>query len=146
MGAVIGNGEALHNSVDLQATHAVEYHQMDEATKQLVDALEHSVQLQLKPIEDRQEEILSEVKQIRQRHQALETQAALSKDRISRYESDLTKGLSAIRKSVDAKVAGLEKQLKDRNRLLTPMFAALASITVVLVGLFVRWLLMGGPS
>ena len=138
----IGEGQGSNKSVDLQATPAVEYDQMDADTKQLLELF----RLQLKPIEARQEEILDELKSHREQVHAMEVKSALSQDHIARYKTDLDQGLARIRKDLAENKAELEKKIRDRYKLLTPMFAALASVTLVLVGLFVRWLLMGGPS
>jgi len=112
---------------------------MDEATQQLIEALEERFGLQLKPIEARQQEILDELKSRRDEVHTLQTHTALSQDRIKRYEQDLTRGLSAIRKDFAEGMEGLEEKIRDRNKLLAPMFAALASVTAILLVVVLRW-------
>ena len=112
---------------------------MDEST--LVDALEQRVRLQLKPIEARQKEMLDEFKSWRAKMQTLETQSALSQDRIARYEQDLTRGLSALRKDLAEGLEEMEEKVKIRNKVLAPMFAAIASLTAVILVLVIKWVL-----
>jgi len=120
--------------------HPVEF-KMDESTQQLLTALEQRVRLQLKPIEARQEEMLDELKSWRTEMQTLKTEAALSQHDMARLKHDLDRGLSAIRKEVADSMEELEEKIKDRNKLLTPLFAALASVTAIILVLFVRWIM-----
>ncbi len=117
---------------------------MDESTQQLLTALEQRVRLTVKPLEARQEEILGELKSWRSEMQTLKTDAALSQDRIQRYEKDLNRGLSAIRKDLQEGMQRMEEEVdqkfKDRSRLLTPLFGALAGVVTVLITLVVYWL------
>ena len=112
---------------------------MDEST--LVDALEQRVRLQLQPIEARQKEMLDEFKSWRNKMQTLETQAALFDNRIERYEKDLNRGLSAIRKDLAEGMEEMEEKIKSRNKVLAPAFAALASVTAILLVLVIKWVL-----
>jgi len=122
-------------------THLIlEHPMMDESTQQLIEALEERFGLQLKPIEARQQEILDELKSRRDEVHTLQTQTALSQDRIKRYEQDLNRGLSTIRKDLADGIKELEEKIKSRNKVLAPAFAALASITALLLGIFVYWL------
>ena len=147
--------QGASNSIDLQAMQAVEYQQMDEATKQLIDGVVHSVQLQLKPLQSRLDEVLEELKIHREHSQKLETEVALIKDRISRYENDLNKGLAAIRLKVDQQVEridsgcadtmdGLEESLRERitagDNKWAPVLAGVPALVTVLIGLFIYWM------
>ena len=108
---------------------------MDDSTQQLLA----SFRLQLKPIEARQEEILSELRSWRDKMQTLETQSALSQDRIKRYEKDLNRGLSAIREDMAEMSEELDEKIRGRNKALVPIAGALAILTTVLIALFVYW-------
>lgn len=103
--------------------------EMDDSTQQLLA----SFRLQLKPIEARQEEILAELRSWRDKMQTLGTESALAKDRIETLRTDLNRGLSSIRKEMDEK-------LKGRNKTLTLIAGALATLTTVLIGLFLYWI------
>lgn len=121
---------------------------MDENTQQLLDALEqrvgHVVRLQIKPLEDRQQEILAELKTRREQMQHLETDGALSNERIARYEKDLNHGLKRIREDMAENKLELkrefEKKMRDKSKYLAPAFTALAGVVSILVGVAV-WIL-----
>lgn len=117
-----------------------ELFKMDDSTQQLLEALEQRVRLQLKPIERRQDEILDELKARRDQVQTLETQTALSNDRIKRYEEDLTNALSAIRRDVAYKHKVLEEKIDDSHKRFAPLLAAVPGILALLLGLAVYWL------
>jgi len=121
-------------------THHIPEHMMDEPTQQLIEALEQRFRLQLKPIEARQGEMLDEFKAWRSQMQTLETQAALSQDRIKRYEEDLNRGLKAIRKDLADRTEDLEEKIVSSDRRYAPMFAAVPGILALLLGIFVYWL------
>jgi chromosome segregation ATPase len=120
---------------------------MDESTQKvlekLVDALEQRVRLQLKPIEDRLQEIHTEVRAHREQVRILETVGALSKERITRYEQDLNHGLARVREDMETCMKRLERKISDKNKLMQPAFAALAGVTTVLLGLFIWWMQQG---
>lgn len=118
------------SSIRLQpAAQLAEHATMDESTRQVVKALERSIELQLKPIQDRQEEILDELRSSRQRSQTLETEHALMKDRVDRLKRDLDKGLDSVR-----------RQVADTNKRYAPLFAAIPGIVALLLGLAVYFL------
>ncbi len=123
---------------------------MDEPTRQFLEAMEKRFTLQLQPIQERLTEILEEQRARREQVQILETQAAVAHHDMKRLKQDIDKGLSSIRQNVVVSMKELEEQfdekIKDRNKLLTPLFAALASVTAILFGLFIWYLRSGGAS
>ena len=123
----------------LAAAEGQGYDEMDEST--LVDALEQRVRLQLKPIEARQKEMLEEFKSWRNKMQTLETESVRTQDRIARYEQDLNRGLSAIRKDLAKGMEEMDEKIRGRNKMLAPMFAAIASLTAVILVLVIKWVL-----
>lgn len=124
-----------------RAHHILEHPMMDESTQQLLDALEQRFRLQLKPIETRQQEMFDELKSWRGQMQTLETNAALSQSRIERCETDLNRALKHIRKDFAERMEDLDDKIKDKNRLLVPLFTALATVTTILLVLLGKWMM-----
>jgi septal ring factor EnvC (AmiA/AmiB activator) len=129
MGALELNSKAGR----VEAFRALENITMDESTQQLLNALTENVRLQLKPIEERLHEVVTELKQQSEQSQDLEKHVALFDARVTRIEHDLTKGLKAVRIEID-------EALGNRMKVLTPAFAAVAGVVSVITGLFVWWI------
>ncbi len=125
--------EALEEQRRIAAVHGPEFFKMDESTQQLLEALEQRVRLQLKPIESRQQEMLTEFRTWRAEMQDLKTESVLFRRDMDELKKDLDEGLSSIRRDFTQK-------MNDRNKVLTPMFAAIAGVVTILTGLAVWYL------
>jgi len=124
----------------LTSLQTPELDHMDEDTRQLLNALEKSLEtslrLQLSPMERQLETILSELSHHREGNQRMAITVAVLEERMVDQKSDLNKGLFAVR-------GELKVAMNDRTKVLGQAFAALATITAILIGL-ATWYLKGG--
>lgn len=125
--------EALSHHLQPMPVEPAEYDNMDEQTRQMLTAIQDGIHLQLKPLELRQSEILSELRQMREHNQKLGTTVALHEERIADIRADLNRGLSAVRKEIEERVA-------SSGRFWMPAMAALAGIVSLLVALVFKFL------
>ena len=118
------NGEVSSALVELQ--------HMDDSTREFLNALEDRVKLQLKPLDIRQTEILTELRQMRETSQHLTTQVQLHDLRITENKNDINSGLKAVRLE-------FAEKLKERDRITTAVVATIG-IIITLVNVALHFL------
>lgn len=106
-----------------------ETHLDDRELERLLGALEDRVKLQLKPLDDRQTEILQKLNRIEERYEHSNVELAVMKAKIDRFETDLNGTAIALR-----------REMKDRRAL----WVAFAGALPGLIALFLVYFLRGG--
>ena len=130
-------------AVDHGFAAGLELEEMDDQTRELLLELEKRFALQLKPIEERQNEGLVELREWRKQINQIETDRIVMHDRMERYEKDLTKGFTAIRETMSRRDKELEEKLKVSNRWIAPLAGGVPVIITILVALFIWWAKVG---
>jgi hypothetical protein len=100
----------------------------DQELDRLLEALEKRVNLQVKPLADRQIEILNKLDQGITRQNRAEISIALQEKDLTRFREELNRGLAAVR-----------REMKDRRQI----WVALASSLPGLIAIFLVYYLRG---